>query len=96
MILTICTAATPDFSGVKPSICVTRFRDFHHHSIPKASSAQTRYESCDLTSILEALEQVERCDRPTRVKAIEALAQETGITQAQIWHLRSLWIGGAA
>ncbi|MGB3494793.1 MAG: hypothetical protein WBA57_18840 [Elainellaceae cyanobacterium] len=27
--------------------------------------------------------------------AIALLAKGQGITQAQIWHLRSLWIGGA-
>lgn len=85
----------PETSGIQPPICPAQFRVCPNY-IPKATLAHTQHESYGITLILEALEHFESFDRQSRVKAIADLAQDLDIPEIQLWHIRSLMVGGAS
>lgn len=49
-----------------------------------------------LTALLIGLERFEQFSPQLRNKGIQLLANEHGISSAQLWHIHSLWAGGAS
>lgn len=86
--------ATPDLIGVKPLAHPAKFYDSQHH-VSEFLVDQSQQTTTSLSLIPEEISRVEKRNCPMS-KAIALLARESGITQAKIWHLRSLWVEGVA